>query len=1100
MANLLRLTMRLFFLYIFIIVAGVIAAQKPVPYFSYKDAKSMPPICDFSSLDNQSYQLLPFTVSPDKRLPCSVSGSGQLDNYMVFPFIAATNEIEFIIKNQNCTPFRNNIIGMQVALMKDTASVECEFSYFNFPVGTESNSNDIIVKTNNLVIGNKYFLLLDGNGGAQCSFEISITKGKVPTPTLNQIAQRDKILDRIIVNGSDLGSTINICVGKDSTKFKIPKNNLSLQYTWLISPSVDGLTTPLKTNSDSLVLLFKQPGKYELKATATNDCNELDTIRLVVNVEEMRTIPEDFGKIDICSDKISVLRDSLIKLDPDKDGLFGWGNQFTSFRDGVVIDSFFNRFNCKVIQSIDITVRQNTVGRDTVVACDKYVIGSLEITSTSTTSVSVGQKTQFGCDSVVSRYVIIPKVTGSLALETCTVKGDQIRFIQPGTNAVSPPNARVKYEWRDANNQIVTDSDVDDKVFLLTMEGAYSLYATITYDTVICGPTNLGTIVYDKSALKPSRPRLMQDSITLCPEVNTFSIKVEVSNANVEWLVPTQIPNSRFNANRDSLVGTITSNKDTIYTILVYSASTCGNSDTISLKIRKIGKPNIGIKGQDSICIDRLYNVRAIGLPTDNWIYNWVGSDVTIASGSTTAFAPISVMFNKPGANTLKLTAQQSNCVMSDSTIKVWVIDSLKDFNVSCTSTPTSIVVSWPRQTECVAGYDIRTSTTNFNIAASANTSFQLNNLTSNTDYPFSITINNACGCNGLIKQFTCKTIDCSTISLDISTTGDSSFCQVKSDSIVRLRTIKSAAALNALVTYTGSGVDQTGGVNINKLALGSNKLFARLDVNGCVASDSIVLKVKPLPLATLVLMQPLCENENIGKYTLNTNLDALSSFTINGTNAPNTAELSIGKYNYSVIDTAKCQINGLFDILPPFKLDLSLTPSLGLIFYTDESVVLNAIMADSSFRKVDSLVWLQNGKVICSNKSCRTFTVNGLIPGNYRFDVIVYYGTCSISKSLDLEVLTAYSLNFGNVVSPSKNINFSFVTDDDKMIIKELIILDRWGNSLASFENVLPKEVSWDGKRNGQDLADGVYVFVLKYEDGRGRILTKMGDITLLH
>ena len=61
--------------------------------------------------------------------------------------------------------------------------------------------------------------------------------------------------------------------------------------------------------------------------------------------------------------------------------------------------------------------------------------------------------------------------------------------------------------------------------------------------------------------------------------------------------------------------------------------------------------------------------------------------------------------------------------------------------------------------------------------------------------------------------------------------------------------------------------------------------------------------------------------------------------------------------------------------------------------------------------------------------------------------------------------------------------------------------VFDRWGELVFFVENVMPGDISkgWDGKINGVDANNGVYVFIVQAEFETGQYMTKSGNVTLL-
>jgi gliding motility-associated-like protein len=59
-----------------------------------------------------------------------------------------------------------------------------------------------------------------------------------------------------------------------------------------------------------------------------------------------------------------------------------------------------------------------------------------------------------------------------------------------------------------------------------------------------------------------------------------------------------------------------------------------------------------------------------------------------------------------------------------------------------------------------------------------------------------------------------------------------------------------------------------------------------------------------------------------------------------------------------------------------------------------------------------------------------------------------------------------------------------------------EMVILDRWGNSIFSTSDI---NTGWDGTVNGSPAEDGTYAYTLRVEDNKGTLFEKIGNILLV-
>lgn len=100
--------------------------------------------------------------------------------------------------------------------------------------------------------------------------------------------------------------------------------------------------------------------------------------------------------------------------------------------------------------------------------------------------------------------------------------------------------------------------------------------------------------------------------------------------------------------------------------------------------------------------------------------------------------------------------------------------------------------------------------------------------------------------------------------------------------------------------------------------------------------------------------------------------------------------------------------------------------------------------------------------------------------------------------------LFNAFNYFLPNVFSPNGdgvNDRFYPMVSDPNITVKSLLIVDRWGELVFESMNTLPNvpELGWDGRFNGQLLDPAVFVFVVQFEFGNGRVLQGAGDFVLI-
>ena len=111
----------------------------------------------------------------------------------------------------------------------------------------------------------------------------------------------------------------------------------------------------------------------------------------------------------------------------------------------------------------------------------------------------------------------------------------------------------------------------------------------------------------------------------------------------------------------------------------------------------------------------------------------------------------------------------------------------------------------------------------------------------------------------------------------------------------------------------------------------------------------------------------------------------------------------------------------------------------------------------------------------------------------------------CQAEDRINITILPERKVIYiPNVFSPNGdqfNDIFRIYNYDDVEIINSFSIFDRWGSFIYGSENVAPGDelAAWDGKYNGQEVNQAVYVYQIKLTFKNGDVRVYAGDVTLL-
>lgn len=206
---------------------------------------------------------------------------------------------------------------------------------------------------------------------------------------------------------------------------------------------------------------------------------------------------------------------------------------------------------------------------------------------------------------------------------------------------------------------------------------------------------------------------------------------------------------------------------------------------------------------------------------------------------------------------------------------------------------------------------------------------------------------------------------------------------------------------------------------------------------------------------------------------------------------------LSPGTYGLQVADRHGCLFTDQISLNNPPVFTIFLPPDTTVLLGSDIEIGHTATQPSAS------LLWTPNLYLDCT--SCPEVRS---LPEND----ILYYLTgenasgCNSIDSIHIRVNKSdLPIYIPNIFSPNGDgINDTFQAYARGSLIsaiEEMLIFDRWGAVIFSLNSTssLADEVSWDGKKNGEVLPAGVYVYYISLRLLDGSVFPLSGDITLV-
>lgn len=250
---------------------------------------------------------------------------------------------------------------------------------------------------------------------------------------------------------------------------------------------------------------------------------------------------------------------------------------------------------------------------------------------------------------------------------------------------------------------------------------------------------------------------------------------------------------------------------------------------------------------------------------------------------------------------------------------------------------------------------------------------------------------------------------------------------------------------------------------------------------------------------ASLNVIDPSCEGIDDGQIEVVDILGGQSpyTFTINGVTADSSVipGLSTGIYNIEVLDDNNCIEELMTELIPVMNSDL-VSYQEEYTIQSGESVLIEGMGLDSSY----SYNWIApNDGLSCTD--CSTPLASPSISSTYILEIADQAG-CTQTVTINIEVEEIRIINtFPNVFSPNNdntNDEFIFTSHDPQTSALSLTVYDRWGNKVFQTQTD-ENTITWDGTKNGDELASGVYVYSIVILDVDGNSKVRNGDVLLI-
>jgi gliding motility-associated-like protein len=793
---------------IFLLVALLFAVHEgraqcnPPDQLPSIDCNGAPLIC----LDDACYETL------NNPLNCCTGFCGAqtaVHNPEYFQFVPTCPDVEIHIHVDGCdsgNALQSALIGACPWTNADV--ITCDPGT---PVG-----GTMVLAATGLVVGQVYYLLIDGSSGATCEYTIEFT---------DCILQPG--LDGDITDGE--ANPTSVCQGYNGLALEVsPPVGNAHGYYWVLEWSGDTVTSTLPEHTID-VPANVPGGIYEICVRAFSGC---DTSDFEVCFEvEVYEIPDEIKPPAIfCPEEFP----------------FNWGSVNISGP-----DEYFQNFTTPEGCSFDSSwvveeYPEVPVGFIDTLHCEETLIyEGMAYDDAGLYDLEYPGMGLNGCDSTAELEVTLAAIDAFIEL-TCE-NGEFVLSVL--IQELLPTNADLEYEWYESGVLVSTDIQYQ------TLDGGvFICIVTVITPAGECS-FPLEQFAFDPAVYRPDPPNMGFTDTLVCAQPGViFEVIVDPFEDPLEytWSGPANVPIFQDG----SSVAEFDFSNSGPAEICVYGTNECGDGEPFCFMVDIQPTPVANFSFDPDVCADETMVVTFTGSASAIAEVIWDFDNPTTLVGS--GIGPYTVSWAVPGNKVINLTVIEPGCDTAYNSAVV-TVSTFQPPVVNCTSTISSVFFDW----DDVAGSSGYLVSINGGVPVPTATSEWLEDpLPPGAVINLTLTVVSAGPCPDIVVMATCTAEDCPPPTIILS--GQDSAC-LNAPTIIDLEALVNG--LPGVGVWAGPGIiDADMGLFDPRIATaGQHQVTFTATVNGCPFIEPYLITVFDSLTADFTIDPVICIDDAAG-------------------------------------------------------------------------------------------------------------------------------------------------------------------------------------------------------------------------------------------
>lgn len=697
-----------------------------------------------------------------------------------------------------------------------------------------TNPGGYMVLSATLVVGQVYYLMIDGSNGAICQYTIDLAQCIQQPQLEGDLEEIEAVPEEVCQGYNSLTILLDPPVGNAHGYYYV--------FSWNTNDTLT--TTPPQIVVD--VPEDLPPGIYEVCARAFSGCDTMD-FEICTQFEVYEIPPSEKDPAIFCPEEFGFSWHGI--------NINGPGEYTASFTDsdGCFYDSLW------LVESYP----EVPVGLLDTVHClapgeSSFIYEGESYDAPGIYELFYPGMGLNGCDSMAELHLVLIGITAYVEL-SCDNGDYVLTAIQED---VYPFNADVEYNWI-YNGNIVSD----DNEYYTNEDGLYELVAIVTTLGGESCEFYIEAFTFDGETLQPEAPDFGFQFVSICAQAGfEFTIVVDPFEDPLEY-VWTGPPGAIIEQDGSETV-TIDFTFSLGGEVCAFAINECGPGEPNCFNVDILPTPNALFNIPTEACIDQVLTATFTGSASNNAEVTWDFDSPSSLTGS--GKGPYQVAWNIPGPKTVTLQVIEPGCDTSEYEVIVNVTNLIAPI-INCTSTLTSISFDW----DDVVGANCYDVVINGMLPAinTCTSMYEVTGLNPGDVVSIEVTVISAGACPNLVVTNSCTAENCPPVPIELY--GPDTICLNSPANVVYTATVNGAAGTGV---WSGTGIiDGPNGIFSPPAAgPGQHTLTFSTVVDGCNHSENTSVTVFDSITADFTVDAAICITDNATvTYTGNASINA---------------------------------------------------------------------------------------------------------------------------------------------------------------------------------------------------------------------------------